>query len=112
MAGVGIELFQTQTGQLKDLQSIFLRDDCNCNHHHLDHHRHRSSPQHPRDSGDNKLELPRTPHTLHAKLDTGDHDDDDDEDDQEGHDYYDDQDGDDHYDGYDHENPYHILYPT
>jgi len=34
-------------------------------------HLHHEHSQHPRDSGDNKLELPRTPHTLHAKLDTG-----------------------------------------
>ena len=33
-------------------------------------------PQHPCDGGDHQLELPRTPHTLDAQLDTGDHDDD------------------------------------
>ena len=32
-------------------------------------------PQHPCDGGDHQLELPRTPHTLDAQLDTGDHDD-------------------------------------
>ena len=42
-------------------------------HHHLQEYH--PCPQHPCDGGDHQLELPRTPHTLDAQLDTGDHDD-------------------------------------